>query len=239
MKSPYLVVIPAFNEEESIVKVVNSISALSIDADILVINDGSSDCTEIILKSRNLNVISLPFNLGYGAALQTGYKYATQRNYEYIIQFDGDGQHDANDIKTIIEILTTTDSDIVIGSRFLGKGNFKLGFMKKTAINIFRFLIRHLTRTKITDPTSGLQGLKRGAFEYFSKMGHYPSDFPDADILIFMLRSGYKITEFPTNIKVREAGKSMHSGLKPIIYFIKILLSIIIILLRSNAKKGA
>jgi glycosyltransferase involved in cell wall biosynthesis len=229
-----LLIIPAYNEELNINKVLTDITELDLSIDLLVINDGSNDKTTEIVKANNYNLISLPYNLGYGGALQTGFKYAVDTGYEYIIQFDGDGQHNAEDINAILEQLKNNSSDIVIGSRFLGKGNFKMSFLKKIAIKFFRFLIVVSTGVRITDPSSGLQGLSKRAFTYYSQMGNYPGDYPDADILIQMILSNYKVCEVPANIRQREFGKSMHAGLKPIFYMVKMLVSILIVLLRKR-----
>ncbi|MDF2523516.1 MAG: Undecaprenyl-phosphate mannosyltransferase, partial [Clostridiales bacterium] len=171
-----LVIIPAYNEEQNISKVLNDIRSLNIDTDICVINDGSKDKTEEVVLKGNFNVVSLPYNLGYGAALQTGFKYAVLKDYKYVIQFDADGQHDPEDIKLILNELKKGDAEIVIGSRFLGRGSLQIGYMKKVAIAVFRFLIKFFTGTKISDPTSGLKGLTKPVFSFYSNMGRYPVD---------------------------------------------------------------
>jgi len=229
-----LIIIPAYNEERNIGKVLAGIRDLKIDADVLVVNDGSTDKTEEIALRENAKVISLPYNLGYGSALQTGFKYAVLNEYDYIIQFDGDGQHDPENIKVIINQLLTGEADIVIGSRFLGNCSYNIGYMKKIAIALFRLLIKKLGKAVITDPTSGLQGLTRNVFKYYSMKGNFPSDYPDADILIHMIRCKYRVREIPANIRQRDNGKSMHSGLKPIYYFVKVLLSILVVVLRDK-----
>ncbi len=232
--SDTLVVIPAYNEERNIGKVLADIRNTIEDIDILVVNDGSSDETEKIVRAQGIGIISLPYNMGYGGALQTGFKYAVQNNYKYVIQFDADGQHDPEDIANIRTELRKGIADIIIGSRFLGGSSLKTGFLKRAAISLFRFLIKHYTKQKITDPTSGL---KRRTFSHYAAMGNYPDDFPDADILIQMIRSKYRVYEVPADMHIRDSGKSMHSGLKPIYYLVKILLCIVIVLLREKTLK--
>lgn len=229
-----LVIIPAFNEERNIEKVIAGIKTHYPEMDVLVVNDGSTDKTAFLAKKSGAGVISLPNNLGYGGALQTGFKYAVLKEYDYVIQFDGDDQHDPADLERLHRHLIDEHADIVIGSRFLGKSSFKTGLMKKFAISFFRMLIRRLTGMVITDPTSGFQGLSRKVFGYYSIKGNFPGDYPDADILIHMLKCDCRICEIPVHIRRRAAGKSMHSGLKPIYYFIKVLLSILIIQLRNK-----
>jgi glycosyltransferase involved in cell wall biosynthesis len=228
-----LILIPVFNEEENIGKVLEDIKALKLDIDLLIINDGSKDNTLKIVKTFEVEVISHIINLNYGSALQTGFKYAVIKDYDYVLQFDGDGQHDPKDIYPMIKEIEKDNADIVIGSRFLGKGNFKVGFLKKIVISFMVFLINIFTACKITDPTSGLKALSKRTFSYFSKSGNFPSDYPDADIIIRMLRKKYRIVEIPINVRKRNYGTSMHSGLKPIIYIFKVLLSIFITLLRE------
>ena len=236
-----LIIIPAYNEEHNIKKVLEDLRESGLDLDILVVNDGSTDRTETIIRAertKQTDIVSLPFNLGYGGALQAGFKYAVSRGYKYVIQFDADGQHDTGDIKVILSMLRSGRADIIIGSRFLGRSSYKVGFLKKIAFLVFRFLIKVSTGVKITDPSSGLQGLTYRAFEYYSKMGNFPPDYPDADILIQMILSKYRVCEFPANIRERNHGKSMHAGLKPIFYFIKMLVSIIVVLLRPRITVG-
>lgn len=232
-----LVIIPAYNEEGNIAKVLKNINNLHLGLDIVVINDGSKDKTrDEALKSGGY-VISHPFNLGYGAALQTGFKYAKRKNYKYVIQFDADGQHDPKDLITMKEEITKEDADIISGSRFLGNTTQKLGILKPLVMRLLRFLIKVSTGSRITDPTCGFKALSKSVYEYYSIMGNYPPDYPDADILIQMCKLGYRVKEIPINVREREQGESMHSGLKPVIYLMKMILSIIIVLLRNVITK--
>jgi glycosyltransferase involved in cell wall biosynthesis len=234
MKNNILIIIPAYNEENNILKVIDDIKTKILNADILIVNDGSTDNTEEIVKNKNIPIISLPFNFGYGNALQLGFKYAVENNYDFVIQFDGDGQHNADDIIEILKKLKTGKYDIVIGSRFIESSNFKISFLKKIAINFLRILIYIFSGYKIFDPTSGLQGLSKRVFKYYSKPWNFPDDYPDADILIKMLKLGYSAVEIPAHMKNRINGKSMHSGIKPLIYLIKISLSIFVVVLNHH-----
>lgn len=229
-----LLIIPVFNEEKNIGQVLTDILSSDINIDIVVINDGSKDETNEVIKRFDVPLISHPYNLGYGAALQTGFKYAKSKGYKYVIQFDGDGQHDIHYIPLMIKECNEGSYDIVIGSRYLEKGAFKAGILKGTVIYLMRFLVKHLSKKIITDPTSGFRGLSQRTYTFYSNMGNFPNDYPDADLLIQMLRAGYRLHEFPIKAKERIEGESMHSGLKPIIYLYKILLSIGIIILREK-----
>lgn len=231
-----LIIIPAYNEEKNIGDVITNLRGYNYDIDIIVINDASKDHTEHVVLEKGEKIINHFYNLGYGGALQTGFKYAVEKGYQYVIQFDGDGQHDPKDLQRIIETLKTGYYDIVIGSRFLEKNSFQRSLAKKVAIAIFQMIIRVSTGVKITDPTSGLQGLTRNAFCYYSRMGNFPDDFPDADTLIHMLKRNYRVKEVPAYMKNRRYGQSMHSGLKSIYYTFKMLISISVVLVRAKFK---
>ncbi len=232
-----LLIIPAFNEEGNIARVLESVLFRDRDYDVLVVNDGSGDSTREIVRGFDVVIVSHPFNLGYGAALQTGFKFALLKGYKFIIQFDADGQHNIRNVDAILEELIKGEFDIVVGSRLLGKGLGREGFLKRSAINFFRTLISLFSGVKVTDPTSGLKGLSRNLFGYYSKMGSFPADFPDADVLIRTIRCGFKLKELPAEMNERTVGTSMHSGLKPIYYVLKVLLSIFMVLLREKSYK--
>lgn len=237
-RSECLIIIPSYNEEQNIGRVLKEIRSSGVSEDILVVNDGSSDKTGMVAQETGEMVINLLYNLGYGGALQTGFKYASGRGYSYVVQFDADGQHDPEDINIILGQLRTGIPDIVIGSRFLGRGAFRAGVLKMGAIAVFRYLIKISTGVRITDPTSGLQGLSFRVFNYYASMGNYPEDYPDADTLICMILSGCRVKEIPANIRERHSGRSMHTGVKTILYFIKMLLSILVVVIRKKTGVG-
>ena len=229
-----LIIMPAYNEEASIGHFLDEL--LSSDAmtfaDVLVINDASSDRTEQIIKHKQISYLSHPFNLGYGTALQSGYKYARKMNYKYIIQIDSDGQHDVCNIDLLYQCLKhgkdgNNPPDMVIGSRFLdGSISFPISKVKKLAILLFRKVIWIEGRQKITDPTSGLQGLSYPVFEYYSHFGNFDNNYPDSNMIIQMALLGFQIQEIPAIMHKREAGKSMHFGiLKPMLYMFVMLFS--------------
>lgn len=231
-----LIIIPAYNEEENIAGVLEDIRRYGYDLDIVVINDGSKDHTGEVARKAGVTVIDHFYNIGYGGALQTGYKYAVAKDYDYIVQFDADGQHNPVYIRTISELMESGAYDIVIGSRFMdGVRNVSWG--KVLAINFFRFIIRVSTGVALTDPTSGLQGLHREVVQYYTEMGNFPEDYPDADTLIWMLKKKYRVYEFPVDIKQRASGKSMHHGLKSVYYCLKMMVSILVVLLRFEMEK--
>lgn len=240
-----LVIIPAYNEAHSIGKVLEQLERPEIMeiADVLVMNDASTDDTAWIVKERGHKVLTHVFNLGYGSGLQLGYKYASRRGYKYVIQMDADGQHDVCNVLTIYERLITADEegnypDIVLGARFVeGSVSFKIGTVKKFAIMLFRFMIWAATGKKITDPTSGLQGLSRRAFIFYSGYNHFDDQYPDANMIMQMLLLGFRVEEVPAVMYARKGGRSMHSGLKPIIYMFRMAFSIIAVWVRIRVYK--
>lgn len=240
-----LIIIPAYNEEENIGKFLKKLLATEVasQADILVINDGSTDNTEQVVREMGVRVANHIFQMGYGSALQLGYCFAWEHNYEYVIQLDADGQHDVCNLKTVYDALTIPGEngrcpEIVLGSRFLpGAESFKIGRIKKFAFSLFRTLIRIGTGKKITDPTTGLQGLHRKAFGFYAGQNHFDDQYPDANMIMQMLMLGYEILEVPAVMHERKVGGSMHSGLKPIIYMLRMAYSIIAVGMRIRYYK--
>ncbi len=227
------IIIPVFNEEHSIVNVISDIKKI-INTDIIVIDDASEDLTAEKARKAGAFVISHPFNMGYGAALQTGYKYAVRKKYDFLLQMDGDGQHDPEYIPEFFRQIESRKCDALIGSRFLGNSKYKVGFLKTVGIIFFRFVIRAITGEPITDPTSGYQCLSRRLFTVFTE-DIFPSDYPDANIIIMLHRMGYKIRELPVAMMPNPSGKSMHKGVLTLIYyFFKMFLSILIIMIRER-----
>lgn len=233
-----LVIIPTYNEEMNIGGVIDELRRDFCIADILVVNDCSSDNTVGVLKSRNVDYITTTFNSGYSGALQLGFKYAKLKNYKYVIQFDGDGQHIALEALKLYNTMKSSKADIVIGSRFLKKTNYKHGFFRKIGTNLFVKIIKLVSNSEILDPTSGFQILSEKVYSYYSGIGNFP-DYPDANLIIFMLLKGYNVEEVSVNMRERVYGVSMHSGiLKPIKYMIEMIYSIILIVIGNFIFKG-
>ena len=240
-----LIIIPAYNEEKTIAGLLQKLEQPRISeiADILVMNDASSDSTNEIVKERNHEVIRHVFNLGYGSGLQLGYKYAVRKGYDYVIQMDADGQHDICNIQTIYKELKTKDKngnlpDIVLGSRFMKESTeFPITPMKKIAWTWFQILIRLFTGVKIADPTTGLQGLNRRTFSFYSTYDHFDDKYPDANMITQMLLLGYNIRQVPAVMHIRETGESMHSGLKPFIYMFRMTFSVFAVWIREKILK--
>lgn len=235
-----LVIIPAYNEEENILNVIADLKTNFSEADILVINDCSKDNTENLLIENNINYLNTPFNLGYSGVVQTGFKYAVKNDYDYVAQFDGDGQHIASELKKMYYEIKQNNFDLVVGSRFLKETDYNHSFFRSIGTNLFRRLIKISCGQNITDPTSGLQVLNKKIYNEYSKIYNYP-EYPDANLLIRIIKKGYKVREIPVNMRERIAGVSMHAGIwKPIKYMIKMFYSIFItnIIVKNDNIKG-
>jgi glycosyltransferase involved in cell wall biosynthesis len=228
-----LIIIPAFNEAGRVGAVVRDVAGVLPDADILVVNDGSADGTAAEAFEAGAIVVSLPINSGYGAALQTGYKYAVRHRYEILAQIDADGQHQARFLREMLDALEETHSDVVVGSRFLDRdGHYRPSVARKVGIALFGRIASTLTHQAVTDPTSGFQVMRLRVAEFFCS-DVYPSDYPDADILILLHRSGFRVREVPVQMRPSE-GASMHSGHRSLYYVYKMTLSILVTLLRPR-----
>lgn len=221
-----LIIIPAYNEEENIVKTVESILRDSTGFDYVIINDCSRDNTRKICEERGYNIVNLPINLGIGGAVQTGYKYAVRNGYDMAVQVDGDGQHDPSFLEEMASYLEEHDVDMVIGSRFIEKQGFQSSGLRRVGIRFFTFLIRILTGKKITDPTSGLRMVGKNVLQIFAE--EYPKDYPEPETVVGVLRRGMKVEEIPVIMHEREGGVSSISMKKSVYYMVKVSLAIII-----------
>jgi len=235
-KDRILVIIPAHNEEGTIGHVVAKVKESAPTADVLVIDDHCSDNTTQVAREAGARVITLPLHLGYGVALQTGFKYALERGYDYVVQMDGDGQHEPQCINDLLAEVRSGAADVALGSRFLRGRSYKAQFIRRLGMMLFGFLTSLAIQQRITDPTSGFQALNRQTVEFHTSDG-YPVDFPDADVLISLSLNGFRIKEVPV-IMYQKAGKSMHSGLKPFYYVLKMLLSIFLTFFRERGYKA-
>jgi glycosyltransferase involved in cell wall biosynthesis len=175
--------------------------------------------------------VELPCNLGYGGAVQTGFKYAVAHDYDAVIQMDADGQHDPASAASLLEPVHAGDADVVIGSRFLGRAEYKIPGLRRLGMNVFGSIVTFVTRRRFSDPTSGFQALGRPVLRFFAR-DHYPSDFPDADTIILLVLAGFRVREVPVVMRARIAGSSMHSNLRAFYYVSKMMLSILMVLLR-------
>lgn len=221
-----LVIIPAYNEEASIVNTVQDILDHAPGFDYVVINDCSKDRTLQRCRENGLNVIDLPVNLGIGGGIQTGYRYAVEHGYDVAVQFDGDGQHDASYLQAMADRLERDDLDMVIGSRFIENEGFQSTGLRRFGITFFKFLIKLLYGGTITDATSGMRMCSRRVMEEFSV--DYPQDYPEPETVARLLRKKYKVREIPVVMRERSAGTSSINPAKSVYYMIKVSLAILV-----------
>jgi glycosyltransferase involved in cell wall biosynthesis len=224
----HLIVIPAYNEEAMIGEVLGEIMEREPGMDILVVNDGSTDRTSEIAMLAGVKVIDIPYNIGYGGAIQTGFRFAVDYDYDYVITMDADGQHDPESIRNLIDTMEREGADVVIGSRFL-EGTYRMGFARRMGSWLFSWVANIYTGVKITDPTSGFQIYNKRAFSYLSIGDNYPLDYPDVNIIMALHKMRFKVAEAPVRMIEKMDSKSMHAGLRPLVYVIRMVLAIIMV----------
>lgn len=228
-----LVILPALNEAGNIGKTVQGIRQVMPDADVLVVNDGSVDETGREARSAGAIVLQMPYNVGIGAAVQTAFKFAAQQGYDIVVRNDGDGQHSAADITRLIDTLQTSGVDVVIGSRFLGDGDYGTPLLRRLGITVLRTLLRRITAQPITDPTSGFAAFNRRAIRFFALS--YPHDYPEPEAIVLLHRGGMSMCEIPVTFLEREHGTSSFTApTRSAYYMLKVTLAILINLLRRR-----
>ena len=229
-----LIIIPTFNEKENIVNTIQEIEEKAKDFDYIIINDCSTDGTGELCKEMGFHYVDLPINLGIGGAVQTGYQYALEHGYDVAVQVDGDGQHDPAYLEQMAKVLEQEGAHMVIGSRFIEKEGFQSSFMRRVGIRYFTLLIRLLTGTEITDPTSGLRMVDKEVIALFAK--DYPKDYPEPESVVGILRKGKRVKEIPVIMRDRQGGVSSISYKKSVYYMIKVTLAIFMECIRSHKR---
>jgi len=221
-----LIIIPAYNEQENIERVVTNLKTHCPQYDYLIVNDCSSDKTHEICSKNNFNYIDLCCNLGIGGGVQSGYIYAYRNGYDCAIQIDGDGQHDPQYISRLVDPIERGEADIVIGSRFIDYEGFQSSGMRRFGINFLSALIKVVCGAKVKDVTSGFRAANREFIEFFSK--EYADDYPEPEAIVATKLNGARILEVPVVMNEREGGTSSISPLKSIYYMIKVSLAILL-----------
>lgn len=232
-----LVIIPAYNEQENIVDVIRDIKEHAPDVDYIVINDCSTDDTNSVLICNSINYIELPVNLGIGGGVQTGYRYALENGYDIAVQFDGDGQHSAEFIRTLTDPIKSGEADVVIGSRFINNEGFQSSWQRRLGINFLSRLIKILCGAEIKDVTSGLRAVNRKMIKEFAN--DYAQDYPEPEALMQSVMCKASIIEVPVNMKERAGGKSSIVLWKPIYYMVKVSLAMILQRITLERRKQA
>ncbi len=236
--------IPAYNEEKNIVDVISGIQGMATtladrgwQARILVVDDGSQDRTAEKVREMGEHVVQLPVNLGYGAALQTGFRMADHFLFDALICMDADGQHRPQDVLALLEEHDQSHCDVILGSRFVQDTGYKTNWSRKLGIQMFSWVLCFFSGKRIYDVTTGFQLLSKPVVKLFAE--EYPSDYPDAQILLLLALSGFRIKEIPVTVLQRVHGSSMHSSIASLVYPVRNLLAIIVILLRLSQIRKA
>jgi glycosyltransferase involved in cell wall biosynthesis len=219
-----LAVVPAFNEGRAIGGVVDELLRVSPAVDAVVIDDGSRDDTARAAERAGARVLQLPFNLGIGGAVQTGFQFAVRNGYDVVVQVDGDGQHIPAEIPSLLAAMKRTGADVVIGSRFLDERGYTTSSIRRIGTRVFALVNSIALRQKITDNTSGFRAFNLGAVRFLSE--NYPQDYPEPESVILLGRNGFVLQEIPVRMREREYGRSSISSIQAFYYMVKVLLAI-------------
>ena len=212
-------------------RVVDEIRAADPGMEILVVDDGSRDATAAVARARGARVVRLPFNLGIGGAVQTGYRYARERDFDVAVQVDADGQHDARELAALLEPVLTGEADLAVGSRFAtGAGTYRAPFARRVGIRLFARTISGITGQRVTDTTSGFRAANRRAIELFAE--HYPHDYPEVETTVMVVKGRLRLVEVPVAMRERAAGHSSITAARSIYYMAKVSLALFVGLFR-------
>ena len=226
-----LVIVPAWNEAESLGRVVEALRRDAPGFDFVVVNDGSTDGTADLCRRNGWPLLDLPVNLGIGGAVQTGYRHALRAGYDTATQFDGDGQHDAAALPRMLEALESGGLDMVVGSRFIERRGFQSGALRRVGIRFFTWLVKVLTGRTVTDPTSGFRMVSRRLAGLFAE--EYPNDYPEPESVVRALARGAKVAEIPVVMNERLAGRSSISMRRSVYYMVKVSFAMVVARLRK------
>src|SRR5437588_8776583 len=225
--------VPSLNEEASVGRVIDEIRAFDPGFDIVVVDDGSIDRTAGIAADRGAHVVRLPFNLGIGGAVQTGYRFAFEHAYDFAVQIDGDGQHDPAQLPAILEPVLTGAADLCVGSRFAGESPYRSSFARRIGIRVFASVVSAIVRQKVTDTTSGFRAVNRKGIALFA--ADYPHDYPEVEATVMCVKHKLRLLEVPVEMRERSGGRSSITALRSIYYMTKVLLAIFVGLFRRYA----
>jgi glycosyltransferase involved in cell wall biosynthesis len=227
-----IAIVPAFNEQDSVTQVIEEIRAFDPDFDIVVVDDGSVDATSAAAARLGAHVVRLPFNLGIGGAVQTGFRYAFENGFAIAVRVDGDGQHDPAQLGVLLAPVLADEADIVVGSRFTADGGYRSSRSRRVGITILAKTLSAIVGRRVTDPTSGFQALNRRAIALFA--ADYPHDYPEVEAALMVHKHQLRMTEVPVQMRERSAGRSSIGTLAAVYYMVKVLLALFVGLFRKN-----
>jgi glycosyltransferase involved in cell wall biosynthesis len=227
-------IVPAFNEEHTIARVVDELRAFDDGLDVVVIDDASADGTARVARARGAQVLRLPFNLGIGGAVQTGFRFAFEHGYDIAVRVDGDGQHDPAQLGRVLAPVLDGDADMCVGSRFArdAEAGYQSSRSRRLGIRLLAWVVSRIVGQRVTDTTSGFQALNRNGIALFAR--DYPHDYPEVEATVMLFRHRLRLVEVPVEMREREAGRSSITALRSIYYMVKVLLAIFVGLFRRN-----
>ena len=227
-----IAIVPAYNEEQNVARVIDELRAFDPGLDVVVVSDGSQDRTAEVAAERGAHVVSLPFNLGIGGAVQTGFKYAHQHGYELVVRCDGDGQHIPAELPKVLEPVLAGEADIAVGSRFAGGDGYRSSATRRVGIRLLALIVSAIAKQRVTDTTSGFQALNRKALDLFA--ADYPHDYPEVEGMVMLIKHRLRLREVPVSMREREHGRSSITALRSIYYMAKVLVALFVGLFRRS-----
>ena len=227
-----IAIVPAFNEERNIVRVLEELRGFDPGLEVVVVSDGSADRTAEVAAAAGAHVIRLPFNLGIGGAVQTGFRYAWEEGFQLAVRVDGDGQHDPSQLGVVIAPVLAGEADIVVGSRFAGDSAYRSSATRRIGIRLLAWIVSQIARQRVTDPTSGFQALNRRAIGLFA--ADYPHDYPEVEGMVMVIKHRLRLREVPVSMRMRAHGRSSIGALASVYYMAKVLLALFVGLFRRN-----